>query len=94
MAMASNEDQDWPSKKIKRTKKEDRPGICIIHTKTSSSLDFIYVTKEKQLETLRKVKAERENESHDSPYRMADECIMLNQELHIGDDLGYHRDCY
>ena len=46
------------------------------------------------METLRKVKAERENESHDSPCRMADECKMLNPELHIGDDLGYHRDCY
>ena len=41
-----------------------------------------------------KVKAERENESHDSPYCMADGCKMLNQELHIGDDLDYHRDCY
>ena len=94
MAMASDEDQNWPSKKIKRTKKEDRPGICIIRTKTSSSLDIIYVTKEKQLEILRKVKAEWENESHDSPYRMADECKMLNEELHIGDDLDYRRDCY
>ena len=94
MAMASDEDQDWPTKKIKRTKKEDRPGICIIHTKTSSSLDLINATKEKQLETLQKVKAERENESHDSPYRMPDEYKMLNQEIHIGDDLGYHRNCY
>ena len=41
MAMASDKDQGWPSKKIKRTKKEDRPGICVIHTKTSASLDFI-----------------------------------------------------
>ena len=94
--MASNKDEDWTLEPVKpkRTKKGDRPEICVIHTKTSSSLDFIHITKDEQLNKLKDIKKKREKEPNDSPFRMADECRMLNEKLCVGDDIGYHRDCY
>lgn len=76
------------------------PVICILHVPALSDHHFTPLTKikgtaEEKLQQLHKIRDQRLQQSHESPYRMQSVCDQIPSTLPDNlESAGYHRNCY